>query len=104
MVDAVRVKVRERETDGREARQVKTREVEVKAHESRSERSSEKASVPEKAVRTDKSKGRSLVGSLVSHVLKSGDSSSKNKPKGVNPQVRRGDKGKSPVTRRKVSR
>jgi hypothetical protein len=76
---AVTRDARERETDGREARQVETRKAEVKGHESRSEKS--KASQ-----------------------IKSGDSSSRSKPKGVNPEVRRGDKGKSPVARRKVSK
>lgn len=93
-----------RESAGREDGRAEAGKVEVKRREPRGEKPSEKSSVPEKAVRGDKSKGRSAVGSVVSHILKSGDSGSKNKPKGVNPEVRRGDKGKSPVTRRKVSK
>ena len=109
--DAVKRDVENREVKVREAQARVTRERETQAREVQARQASERTgSEPEKASRETrvKSGGRSLLGSVVSSILKTGDKSgdndSKNKPKGVNPEMRRGDKGKSRVARRTVSR
>ena len=94
--DAARTDRKSREMIEREASQVRSGDLEIKQHH--------EVKTSDHAVRSDKAKGRSLLGSVVSHLLRSGDGGSKSKPKGTNPQVRGGDKGKSPETRRKVSR
>jgi hypothetical protein len=53
---------------------------------------------------SDNSKAKSVISSIVRTVTRSSKSSAADKPKGTNPQVRKGDKGKSQATRRTLSR